>query len=64
MNGELTELSPTCPYCWEPTDILVEPEQVGHPFVEDCVVCCHPIRFLVSADVDGDLMVDAAREND
>lgn len=61
---ELSALNPTCPYCWEPTEVFVEAAQLGSPFVEDCVVCCHPIRFMAYENGAGGIRIDADREND
>ena len=33
-----------CPYCWEEISILVEEAMEGE-WIEDCEVCCNPIRF-------------------
>ena len=39
-----------CPYCGEHLAIGIEPESVGHPYIEDCQVCCRPIVITVEAD--------------
>ena len=41
----------TCPYCGEEIEIYVEPEVAGG-FVQDCEVCCNPLRVTVSRDGD------------
>ena len=44
-----------CPHCWELQDVMVDPMQRGG-FVQDCEVCCHPIRFTPFVDEDGDVI--------
>lgn len=41
----------TCPYCGEPSEILIEPDVHG-TFVQDCEVCCNPwlVRVIPGAD--------------
>lgn len=43
----------TCPYCGEPIDNYVDPgggeEQ---EYIDDCCVCCRPIRFRAVRDPD------------
>jgi hypothetical protein len=44
-----------CPHCGEPTDTFPDPGvEEPQEYVEDCVVCCRPIRFVVTwSDADG-----------
>jgi transcription elongation factor Elf1 len=37
----------TCPYCWEQISILVDPSVQEQTYIEDCEVCCRPIRIHV-----------------
>ena len=50
----------TCPHCGEPLDTYVDPG--GGPrqdYVEDCAVCCRPIRFVAVRDpASGEYAVD------
>lgn len=49
-----------CPSCGEPLEVLVEADVYGE-LVQDCEVCCRPLRLLVPRD-DGhgaDLRVEA-----
>lgn len=39
-----------CPYCGERIELLLDPSQVGETYIEDCEVCCRPIRVTVSND--------------
>ena len=38
-----------CPYCWEEISMLLDPS-VNASYVEDCEVCCNPIRVSVAFD--------------
>ena len=33
----------TCPYCWEPVEIVLDLSAPEQTYVEDCFVCCRPI---------------------
>lgn len=37
----------TCPYCWESVSVLVDPSVEEQTYIEDCEVCCRPIRIRV-----------------
>ena len=52
-----------CPYCWESIEILVDPSVDEQDYIEDCEVCCRPIRFLVRV-VGDDIYVDALHEDE
>lgn len=41
----------TCPYCGEEIEIYLESDVVGS-FVQDCEVCCNPLRVKVTRDGD------------
>ncbi len=47
MTMELQETSVYCPYCGEPISVLLNPEDVGLDYIEDCQVCCRPIEFSI-----------------
>ena len=49
----LQESSIYCPYCGESIEVLLNPEDVGAEYIEDCQVCCRPIEFLLRADAGG-----------
>ncbi|TQD39678.1 CPXCG motif-containing cysteine-rich protein [Haloflavibacter putidus] len=36
-----------CPYCWEEISMLLDPS-VSQTYIEDCEVCCNPIRIEVN----------------
>jgi transcription elongation factor Elf1 len=63
MN-QLTEKTIECPYCGEPLEVLLDASDLDQEYIEDCQVCCKPITFLVSEDVEGDLIVRVYSEDD
>lgn len=54
----------TCPYCWERIEILVDPSADAQDYIEDCSVCCNPIRFLVHVDEAGEVRVEALGQDE
>ncbi len=50
----LEETRVTCPHCWEEITLTLDLSVPAQDYVEDCPVCCHPLRILVSAE-DGEL---------
>ena len=54
----------SCPYCGEAIEVLIDPQETGHEYIEDCQVCCRPITFSISADYEGNLLVDLQGENE
>jgi len=53
----LQETDVGCPYCGESISVLLNPEDVGVEYTEDCQVCCRPIEFNVSEGSQGALEV-------
>lgn len=47
MSGVL-EHGFTCPYCWETITMLLDLSADQQDYVEDCEVCCNPIRLRFS----------------
>ncbi|MNJ61568.1 hypothetical protein D3C77_573620 [compost metagenome] len=39
-----------CPYCGEPAEALLDLSVDDQDYVEDCPVCCQPIRFVLRRD--------------
>ena len=60
----LHEESITCPYCGESITVLIDPEDIGQEYIEDCQVCCKPINFSVSSETDEEPVVFVRAEND
>ncbi len=55
--------SVTCPWCWSPVELGLDPQPGTQEYVEDCAVCCHPMRVRVLMDNDGELLsIDADRD--
>jgi len=38
----------SCPYCWQPISVLLDPSVPEQSYIEDCEVCCNPINFQVT----------------
>ena len=44
-----------CPHCWEEISMLLDPS-VSQTYIEDCEVCCNPIKIEVKFEA-GNLVV-------
>jgi hypothetical protein len=53
-----------CPYCGEPVEIVIDCTVARQDYVEDCEVCCRPMRLQVAVDSHGIGSVEATREDD
>jgi hypothetical protein len=54
-----------CPYCGEPFESTIEPEDGSQHYIEDCPVCCRPIEFHVECDAcAGTASVTVRRDDD
>ncbi|MDA9368416.1 CPXCG motif-containing cysteine-rich protein [Flavobacteriaceae bacterium] len=60
---QLEEARISCPYCGEPINVLLNPEDIGQAYIEDCQVCCRPIEMTVYW-ADGELGVTALSDNE
>ena len=60
----LIEQTVTCPYCGESLEVLIDPQDAGEEYIEDCQVCCRPIVFNVDVDSMGNVSVMVRDEND
>lgn len=58
----IEEIPAQCPYCGEPISLLVEYEQAGETHIEDCEVCCRPMRIRVSVLPVGDISIEVMAE--
>ncbi len=58
MNDELESRTITCPHCWEPYVVWLDPSGGDQTYIEDCSVCCHPIELTVRFTPDGHGDVD------
>lgn len=39
-----------CPYCWESISMLIDISQENQSYIEDCEVCCNPIRLNITVE--------------
>ena len=62
--GFLIEETVYCPYCGEELEVLIDPQEAGQQYTEDCQVCCKPILFNVGVDAMGNLSVSVQDENE
>ena len=60
----LTQEHVACPYCGESIEVLIDPQEVGQQYIEDCQVCCQPISFVIQVDDKQDIVVDVMTQND
>jgi len=61
---KLNERTISCPYCGELIDVLIDVEDVGQEYIEDCQVCCKPIIFVVYSSISGDFSLSVRSENE
>lgn len=40
----------TCPYCWQEISMLLDASVCDQRYIEDCEVCCRPIKIWYTAD--------------
>ncbi len=59
----LIEKAIYCPYCGESITVLINNEEIGQEYIEDCQVCCKPIIFGLSESTDEDLLISVRDEN-
>ena len=62
--GFLIEETVYCPYCGEALEVLIDPQEAGQQYTEDCQVCCKTILFNVGCDAMGNLSVSVQDENE
>ena len=39
-----------CPVCWEMIEIELDLSEGSTSYIEDCSVCCHPMRVTLEVD--------------
>jgi len=39
-----------CPYCWEEISMLLDISEPSQSYIEDCEVCCNPIRLNIRTE--------------
>ncbi|MBT8131333.1 MAG: CPXCG motif-containing cysteine-rich protein [Gammaproteobacteria bacterium] len=52
MPELLVERSVTCPSCWEKHDVVIDLTTTEDHLIEDCQVCCNPMRISFQRDAD------------
>lgn len=57
----IEEIGYLCPHCGEPVTALVDTSAGAQDYIEDCEVCCRPIRLHVDPE-DGDVRLWAEAE--
>jgi len=60
----LAQQTVNCPYCGESIEVLIDDEEAGQQYIEDCQVCCKPITFSVAMSIEGELSVSVHDENE
>jgi hypothetical protein len=67
LGDGVVELSAfvTCPYCGEALELAVDPGGgAAQQYIEDCEVCCRPMRVSVRWDADGAAHAEAVADDD
>jgi len=64
MTDLIQPMPVSCPYCGETFEALVDISEGSTEYVQDCEVCCNPIRLAVNIEPDGTASLEAAREDD
>lgn len=52
-----------CPYCWQEISMLLDLSSGAQSYIEDCEVCCRPVRVSYAAD-EGELTKFEAEASD
>ncbi|RLA20320.1 MAG: CPXCG motif-containing cysteine-rich protein [Gammaproteobacteria bacterium] len=53
-----------CPYCWQNIEILIDPSIATQDYIEDCSVCCRPVRLKIKVDGYGEPKVQPLSQDD
>jgi hypothetical protein len=53
-----------CPYCGEALVILLDENDAGTDYIEDCQVCCQPMVVVLWTDEDGTPVASLRREDE
>ena len=60
MTELLVEHAVTCPSCWEQHIVTIDVTETEHHFIEDCYVCCNPMRIDFEVNSDSELIAVSA----
>lgn len=63
MHG-LTAVGVYCPSCGEAIELSVDSSAGAQDYIEDCSVCCRPIRVSVRVSDDGEVEVDPRSQDE
>lgn len=63
-GNELQETAIYCPYCGESISVLLNIEDAGLDYIEDCQVCCRPIEISVSEGAMGELIAQVRTDSE
>ena len=63
MN-QITEKQISCPYCGETIDILIDGSEPEQQYIEDCQVCCRPIKMNVLDDEPNQVSIQVFHEDE
>jgi transcription elongation factor Elf1 len=50
MNESITDKRIHCPFCAEPTSIVIDLSAGDQSYIEDCQVCCQPMQVTFETD--------------
>lgn len=53
-----------CPFCWQSSDIVIDPSVPQQSYVEDCFVCCRPMVLAIEIDEMTGIKVDVSAGNE
>ena len=59
----LEDLETRCPYCNEPMAVRLDAAELGQWCVEDCPVCCQPVRLYAEEGAEGGIRLTVEAEN-
>ena len=52
----------TCPFCWEVLTIALDMSLPEQDYIEDCQVCCQPIRIRYTSETGELVSIEATRD--
>lgn len=64
MMNELSTQKTICPYCGELIELVVDHSVAQQEYIEDCQVCCRPIRVEVIIYTENEVQVNVFNENE
>lgn len=65
MADRIEEHAVDCPCCGARFTALVDTTEAGSEYIQDCEVCCRPLRFVLADEpVSGTLALTVAAEDE